>query len=185
MEAQHPWTDERPQNYFQDCVGRPRPCPWVSCKYHLLVDVLEKGTLMVNAGKTTEGEGPRRRRRVVTRRVGVVSVRALTKKRPTSKWGMEAMSRMDKAEDALFAALHSAIWTGAPTCLLDVAEQGPLTLEQTGGILNITRERVRQLEVRALAKLNGEAGEEMRQAARDIPDEQSNYGPDAWERAGF
>jgi hypothetical protein len=26
-----------------DCVGGPRPCPWVSCRYHLAVDVKNGG----------------------------------------------------------------------------------------------------------------------------------------------
>jgi len=38
----------------------------------------------------------------------------------------------------------------AETCSLDVADRGGITLEETGAILNITRERVRQLEVRGL-----------------------------------
>jgi sigma-70-like protein len=40
----------------------------------------------------------------------------------------------------------------AETCALDVAERGDVTLEEVGAALNITRERVRQIEVRALAK---------------------------------
>ena len=38
-------------------------------------------------------------------------------------------------------------------CALDHAEQGGLTLEQVGQICNLTRERVRQLEVKASKKL--------------------------------
>lgn len=38
------------------------------------------------------------------------------------------------------------------TCALDVADRGPVTLEEIGEIMNITRERVRQIEERALAK---------------------------------
>ena len=40
-----------------------------------------------------------------------------------------------------------------PTCSLAVADRGGLTLEETGEVLNLTRERVRQLETRALAKV--------------------------------
>lgn len=36
------------------------------------------------------------------------------------------------------------------TCVLDVADEGGATLEVTGAFLNVTRERVRQLEVAAL-----------------------------------
>jgi hypothetical protein len=39
------------------------------------------------------------------------------------------------------------------TCVLDVAERGENTLEYIGECMNITRERVRQLETDALAKL--------------------------------
>lgn len=31
-----------------DCKDGPRPCPWVGCKYHLLIDVKEKGGMVVN-----------------------------------------------------------------------------------------------------------------------------------------
>lgn len=37
----------------------------------------------------------------------------------------------------------------AETCALDVAERGPLVLEQVGELLNVTRERARQLEKKA------------------------------------
>jgi hypothetical protein len=36
------------------------------------------------------------------------------------------------------------------TCVLDVADRGTITLEQTGELMNITRERTRQIEIRAL-----------------------------------
>lgn len=39
------------------------------------------------------------------------------------------------------------------TCALRVAEDGGRTLEDVAGVLNLTRERVRQLEQRALARL--------------------------------
>lgn len=39
------------------------------------------------------------------------------------------------------------------TCALDVADRGPLTLEETGARINVTRERMRQIEVRALITL--------------------------------
>lgn len=44
-------------------------------------------------------------------------------------------------------------WELAETCALDVADRGGVTLEDVGGWLNLTRERVRQLEVHALAAL--------------------------------
>lgn len=39
------------------------------------------------------------------------------------------------------------------TCALDVADRGGTTLEEVGAILNLTRERIRQVEVRGLAKI--------------------------------
>jgi hypothetical protein len=48
-------------------------------------------------------------------------------------------------------------WELQHTCALDVADNGGLTLEEIGLITNLTRERVRQVEVRGLItlKLNG------------------------------
>lgn len=31
-----------------DCVGKPRPCPFVRCRYHLYADVTKSGALKVN-----------------------------------------------------------------------------------------------------------------------------------------
>ena len=44
-------------------------------------------------------------------------------------------------------------WELEETCALDVAERGGVTLEEVGIILNLTRERVRQVEVAGLQKL--------------------------------
>lgn len=41
------------------------------------------------------------------------------------------------------------------TCALDVADAGATTLEETGRFMNLTRERVRQIEVRARRKVGG------------------------------
>jgi hypothetical protein len=46
-------------------------------------------------------------------------------------------------------------WELEHTCSLDVAEEGSLTLEEIGDITNLTRERVRQVEVRGLLRLQG------------------------------
>jgi hypothetical protein len=48
-------------------------------------------------------------------------------------------------------------WELEHTCALAVAEAGARTLEQVGEITNLTRERVRQVEVVGLAKLKGSA----------------------------
>jgi len=44
-------------------------------------------------------------------------------------------------------------WELKHTCALDVAERDGVTLEEVGAILNLTRERARQLEVSGLLKI--------------------------------
>lgn len=44
-------------------------------------------------------------------------------------------------------------WDLAQTCALDVADRGGATLEEVGILTNLTRERIRQVEVTGLAKL--------------------------------
>jgi DNA-directed RNA polymerase sigma subunit (sigma70/sigma32) len=39
------------------------------------------------------------------------------------------------------------------TCALDIADRSGVTLEEVGEIMNLTRERIRQVEVRGLLKL--------------------------------
>lgn len=53
------------------------------------------------------------------------------------------------------------IWELPYTCALDVAEKGGITLEEVGEIMNLTRERIRQVETRGLLKL--------REATEDEP----------------
>jgi hypothetical protein len=60
------------------------------------------------------------------------------------------------------------VWDMNETCALDVADRGGTTLEDVGAIMNLTRERIRQVEVKALAKL--EALREMA-GLRDFIDE--------------
>jgi len=60
------------------------------------------------------------------------------------------------------------VWEMTETCALDVADRGGTTLEEVGAIMNLTRERIRQVEVKGLAKL--QAYEEMT-ALRDYVDE--------------
>jgi hypothetical protein len=81
------------------CQGMERPCPYVSCKHHLYLDVNpETGSIKLN-----------------------------------------------------FPDLE--VWEMRETCSLDVADRGGITLEEVGEILNLTRERIRQVEVRGLLKL--------------------------------
>jgi hypothetical protein len=45
------------------------------------------------------------------------------------------------------------VWEMTESCALDVADRAGTTLEEVGAIMNLTRERVRQVEVQGLAKL--------------------------------
>jgi hypothetical protein len=79
-----------------DCVDGPRPCPFVSCRYHLALDVNpQSGSLQHNFADLELDQMPE-------------------------------------------------------TCSLDVSSRGVHTLEDVGFLLNLTRERVRQLEEKAL-----------------------------------
>src|SRR5256885_1905776 len=91
-----------------DCAVGPRPCPYVSCKFNLYVDV-------------------------------------------NPRTGSVKMNFPDKE-----------LWEIADTCALDVADRGGITLEEVGAIMNLTRERVRQLETRGLTKLRVIADDEPR-----------------------
>jgi hypothetical protein len=96
------------------CIDGPRPCPYVSCKHHLFLDISSKtGAIKLN-----------------------------------------------------FPDLD--LWEMGESCALDVADRGGTTLEDVGAIMNLTRERIRQVEVRALAKL--EALNDMN-SLRDYVDE--------------
>ena len=90
--AAYPEDVERPFTRA-DCAGGPRPCPWVSCRHHLYLDVNQSGSLVLNFP-------------------------------------------------------HIDVADMATTCSLDVADQAGegLTLEETAAFLNVTRERVRQIE---------------------------------------
>jgi hypothetical protein len=54
---------------------------------------------------------------------------------------------------------HLEVWEMAETCSLDVADRGGITLEDVGAILNLTRERIRQVEVRGLVKIRSKNSE--------------------------
>jgi hypothetical protein len=81
------------------CRDAERPCLYVSCRYHLYLDV-----------------------------------------NPVT--GSIKLNFPDKE-----------VWELAETCALDVAERGGITLEEVGDIMNLTRERIRQVEVSGLTKL--------------------------------
>lgn len=82
-----------------ECLKMKRPCLFVSCKYHLYLDV-----------------------------------------NPETK-------------SIKFNFPGKEVWELKETCSLDVADKGGVTLEEVGAIMNLTRERIRQVEMRALQKL--------------------------------
>ena len=100
-----------------ECATGPRPCPYISCKYHLYLDVSPRtGSIKLN-----------------------------------------------------FPDLD--VWEMPVSCALDVADSGGSTLEDVGAIMNLTRERIRQLEVKALAKLEALRDmSELREYADTSPD---------------
>jgi len=110
----YPETDYDKPRFRAECAEGPRPCPFVSCKYHLYIDV--------------------------SPRTGAIKLN--------------------------FPDLE--VWELGESCALDVADRGGTTLEDVGAIMNLTRERIRQGEVKALAKL--EALRDM-MALRDYVDE--------------
>lgn len=98
-----------------ECRGGMRPCPFVSCRFHLYLDVTETGSIKIN----------------------------FPDQEP---------------------------WELSCSCALDVAEAGGLTLESVGGLMNLTRERTRQVEARALTKIH-DVLEPLAVDAVDTPDE--------------
>jgi Sigma-70, region 4 len=95
----YPETDYYKPKTRAECAEGPRPCPYVSCKHHLFIDV--------------------------SPRTGAIKLN--------------------------FPDLE--VWELGESCALDVADRGGTTLEDVGAIMNLTRERIRQVEVKALAKL--------------------------------
>ncbi len=59
------------------------------------------------------------------------------------------------------------VWELAETCALDVADRGGITLEEVGSIMNLTRERIRQVETRGLLKLRAMTEDEPRALPQD------------------
>jgi hypothetical protein len=110
----YPEQDYEKPTTRSECVEGIRPCPYVSCKHHLFLDV--------------------------SSRTGAIKLN--------------------------FPDLE--VWEMNETCALDIADRGGTTLEEVGAIMNLTRERIRQVEVKALAKLD--ALKEM-MALRDYVDE--------------
>ncbi len=63
-----------------ECVNGIRPCPWVSCRYHLLLDVNEGGVIKFNQFKDE---------------VVGVDGKPVTKRRPLEPWEMTHSCALD------------------------------------------------------------------------------------------
>ena len=61
------------------------------------------------------------------------------------------------------------VWEMVLSCALDVADKGGARLEDVGAILNLTRERVRQIELEALARLEVTASAALREHVEPGP----------------
>jgi hypothetical protein len=97
-----------------ECVEAARPCLFVSCKYHLYLDV-------------------------------------------NPRTGSVKLNFPDKE-----------LWELAETCALDVADKGGITLEEVGAIMNLTRERVRQVETRGIYHMRVLTDDDLASDAEDL-----------------
>ena len=102
VEAEGP-LPQRPKTRG-DCAGVPRPCPFVSCKWSLYLDVGESRAIKLNFPDIEPDEMP-----------------------------------------------------ANASCALDVADEGGKTLEQVAAFTNLTRERIRQFEMKAREKMTQDA----------------------------
>jgi hypothetical protein len=96
-----------------ECATGPRPCLFVSCKYHLYLDV-------------------------------------------NPRTGSVKLNFPDKE-----------LWELTETCALDVADRGGITLEEVGAIMNLTRERVRQVETRGIHNMKVLSDDELERVEDD------------------
>lgn len=133
------WGAKRPTTWGE-CQGRPMPCPWVGCKYHTLLDVGEVGSIIINSGmELAERTDDRRRRRTKQKSRRLPVWRQAARKADDDRRCDEIVDLLEKSER---------------TCLLAmVGGQRSYTLEETGKILNVSRERVRQVELVAFEKM--------------------------------
>ncbi len=117
---------------------------------------------MLNAGRTTEVVDPTRpsRHRNLTRRLSGLRGTGIRGRSGARAAAAEAF------EERVLAELES----GRPTCLLDLVDENcdGMTLEETGDILHITRERVRQIEVKALVAIRSEDTADLLEEAQGL-----------------
>ena len=99
------WLESLKPKTRSECKSGPRPCPHVSCKFHLYLDVNpDTGSIKFNFP-------------------------------------------------------DQEVWELNETCALDVAERGGVTLEEVGYYMNLTRERIRQLESTGMKKISNVSGD--------------------------
>lgn len=131
---------------YSECQssGMDGVCPWARCRFNLMVDVDDdEGTIGLNYGRVMS-ETNRREARV-------------TRERPRD------LTEADVVGTMLGELVDWWVWLNGehhqPTCAIwwadnggDAVEAG-MTLEEVGDLLNVTRERVRQIETRAIRRL--------------------------------
>lgn len=62
------------------------------------------------------------------------------------------------------------LWEIENSCSLDVADDGPHTLQEVATLLGVTRERVRQIETSGLAKVRRRGGAKLADAFASLPE---------------
>jgi hypothetical protein len=128
----------RPRNR-SECKDGPRPCPWVSCRYHLALDVHPETETLKLRGSARFAE-----RRSEGGRALVANERPieLQRHKERTKDGLSAEEFVD--------AVAESVVSDRPSCSLDIADIGGVTLEDCARAMGLTRERVRQIEAVAL-----------------------------------
>jgi hypothetical protein len=63
------------------------------------------------------------------------------------------------------------------SCALDVADRGGVTLETVGALLQVTRERIRQLQERGLVKLRRAAARGELERFEETPEQPGDFEP--------
>lgn len=97
VEGDEVLVEQRP-SCRAECKDVPRPCPFVSCRFNLYLDIRGDGVLRLNFP--------------------------------------------DRDPDEMLTS-----------CALDLAEDGPRTLEQVADLMGMSKERARQIEGIAMAKM--------------------------------